>query len=332
MRSSARHGIRTLESAVTETRTDGRFEARLRSGTFVVTAEVSPPDSADPQDVLRAASRLGEVADALNVTDASGANCHISSVAASAILTRAGYDVIHQVTCRDRNRIALQADLLGANALGIKNILCLTGDDVTVGDHPQSKRVFDLDSIQLLQIARRMRDEGVFLSGRRISPPPRWFLGGADHPFVEPFDYRPQRLAKKIQAGAEFFQTQYCFDVARLKDHMQKVRDLGLHERCFILVGLGPLRSERSVTFLQTRVPGVIVPQAVAERMRKTPAARQREVGRRICIEIIQQVREIEGISGIHMMAYRQEDTALEILEETGLGKNRRNSPSGVDK
>ena len=308
---------------MTENRTGGRFESALRSGKFVVTAEVTPPDSANPQDVVDAAKTLGRVADALNVTDGSGANCHISSVAACTILSQAGYEVIFQLSCRDRNRIAMQSDLLGASALGLHNVLCLTGDDVTIGDHPQAKRVFDLDSMQLIQTAKVLRDDGIFLSGRKLLAKPKLFLGGADNPFVEPFEFRPLRLAKKIQAGAEFFQTQYCFDVERLKSHMQKVRDLGLHEKCFMLIGVGPLRSEKTAEFLRTRVPGVSIPDAIVERMRKTLSQNKREEGKKICIEIIQQVMEIKGIAGIHMMAYKQAEAGAEILEEVGLAKEK---------
>jgi methylenetetrahydrofolate reductase (NADPH) len=308
---------------MTENRTGGRFESALRSGKFVVTAEVTPPDSANPQDVVDAAKTLGRVADALNVTDGSGANCHISSVAACTILSQAGYEVIFQLSCRDRNRIAMQSDLLGASALGLHNVLCLTGDDVTIGDHPQAKRVFDLDSMQLIQTAKILRDDGIFLSGRKLLAKPKLFLGGADNPFVEPIEFRPLRLAKKIQAGAEFFQTQYCFDVERLKSHMQKVRDLGLHEKCFMLIGVGPLRSEKTAEFLRTRVPGVSIPDAIVERMRKTLSQNKREEGKKICIEIIQQVMEIKGIAGIHMMAYKQAEAGAEILEEVGLAKEK---------
>ena len=302
---------------MTVSKTDGRFEAALRSGKFVITAEVTPPDSADPNDVLKAGRVLGRYADALNVTDGSGANCHISSVAVCTILSNAGYEVIFQMSCRDRNRIAIQGDLLGASALGLHNVLCLTGDDVTAGDHPQAKRVFDMDSIQLLQTARIMRDEGIFLSGRKLSAKPKFFLGGADNPFVEPFDFRPLRLAKKVEAGAEFFQSQYCFDVGRLKCHMQKVCDLGLHEKSFILIGVGPLRSEKTTEFLRTKVPGVYVPDVVVERMRK--AKDKRAEGKKICAEIIQQVCEIRGVAGIHMMASKQEEVGAEILKEVGL-------------
>jgi methylenetetrahydrofolate reductase (NADPH) len=291
----------------------------LRSGQFVVTAELSPPDSANPDDVLAAAKQLAGFSDALNVTDAAGANCHISGFGACVLLTQAGYEVVFQMTCRDRNRIALQGDLLGASAVGFKNVLCLTGDDVTIGDHPQAKRVFDFDSIQLLRTAKTMRDEGIFLSGRKLSTPPSLFLGAAANPFVEPFDFRPLRLAKKIQAGADFIQTQYCFDIQRFRSFMEQVRDLGLHEKCFIIVGLGPLRSEKSAEFLRTRIPGVVIPDAMITRMRKAPLSKKRAEGKKICIETIQQIKETKGVAGVHMMAYRQEEVAGEIIEEAGL-------------
>lgn len=300
-------------------RTDSRLERVLRSGRFAVTAELDPPDSADPQEVYDAAVVLSAVCDAINATDASGANCHMSSVAICALLTRAGYSPVYQVSCRDRNRIAIQGDLLGAAAMGVNNVLCLTGDDVTNGDHPQSKRVFDLDSIQLLQTARIMRDEGRFLSGRKLNVPPRLFLGAAENPFAPPYEFRPLRLAKKVDAGAEFIQTQFCFDVPLMKAFMARVRDLGLHERVFILAGVGPLRGERAADFLRTRVPGVYVPDSVVERLRRVPKSKQREEGKRICIEIIQQVREIPGIAGVHVMAYRQEELVAEIIEDAGL-------------
>ena len=270
----------------------------LRSGRFAVTAELNPPDSADPQEVYDAAVVLSSVCDAINATDASGANCHMSSVAICALLTRAGYEPVYQVSCRDRNRIAIQGDLLGAAAMGVRNVLCLTGDDVTAGDQPQAKRVFDLDSMQLLHMARIMRDNGVFLSGRKLTVPPPLFLGAADNPFVPPFDWRPQRLAKKIAAGAEFIQTQYCFDVPRLRTFMQRVCDLGLHEKVFILVGVGPLRSAGAAEFMRTKVPGVWIPDEVVERLQRRPRSKQRAEGKRICIEIIQQVREIAGVAG----------------------------------
>ena len=296
-----------------------RLERVLRSGRFAVTAELNPPDSANPQDVYDAALVLSEVCDAINATDASGAHCHMSSVAICALLTRAGYEPVYQISCRDRNRIAIQGDLLGAAAMGVKNVLCLTGDDVTAGDQPQAKRVFDLDSTQLLFTAKIMRDHGMFLSGRKLTTPPRVFLGAAENPFVPPFDWRPLRLAKKVEAGAQFIQTQYCFDVPRFQQFMARVRDLGLDERVYILVGVGPLRSDKAAEYMRKNVPGVHIPDEIVERLRQTPKEKKLAEGKRICVEIIQQVKEIAGVAGVHVMAYRQEELVAEIIEESGL-------------
>jgi methylenetetrahydrofolate reductase (NADPH) len=300
-------------------RSDSRLERVLRSGRFAVTAELNAPDSADPEDVYRNAIVLSQVCDAINATDGSGANCHMSSMGCCALLTRAGYEAVLQVGCRDRNRIGIQGDLLGAAAMGVRNVLCLTGDDVSAGDQPEAKRVFDLDSMQLLRIARMMRDDGVFLSGRKLTTPPRFFLGAAANPFVPPQEFRHLRLAKKIEAGADFIQTQYCYDVPVLQEYMRRVRDMGLHEQVYILVGVGPLRSEKAAEFMRTKVPGVWIPDEVVERLAKTPPKRKREEGMQICAEIIEQVRQIEGVHGIHVMAYRQEETVAEIIERAGL-------------
>jgi methylenetetrahydrofolate reductase (NADPH) len=302
-----------------EFRSDSHLERILRSGQFAVTAELNPPDSADANDVYRVAAILERVCDSINVTDASGAHCHMSSVAMCALIIKACCEPVFQVSCRDRNRIAIQGDLLGAAAMGVSNVLCLTGDDVTAGDHPEAKRVFDLDSIQLLRTARIMCDQGRFLSGRNISTPPRFFLGAASNPFAEPHDWRPLRLAKKIEAGADFIQTQYCFDLGRFRRFMASVRELGLHNEAFILVGVGPLRSVRAAEYLRTKVPGVYVPQEIVDRLRKVPKERRQNEGKRICVEIINQVREIEGVAGVHVMAYRQEELVAEIIEEAGL-------------
>jgi methylenetetrahydrofolate reductase (NADPH) len=302
-----------------ESKSAGRLEAVLRSGRFAVTAELNPPDSADPSEVYDAALVLSQVCDAINATDASGAHCHISSVAICALLTAAGYSPVLQVSCRDRNRIAIQGDVLGAAAMGVHNVLCLTGDDVSVGDQPGAKRVFDLDSINLLRTIKLMRDEGVFLSGRKISVRPRLFLGAASNPFAPPREWRPERLAKKIEAGADFFQSQYCFDVQRLRAFMESVRDMGLHEKAYFLVGVGPLRSAKAAEYMRTHVPGVHIPDEIIDRLRKAPKGRARAEGKRICVEIIQQVREIEGVHGVHLMAYRQEELVAEIVEEAGL-------------
>jgi methylenetetrahydrofolate reductase (NADPH) len=303
----------------TPVRANSRLEQVLRSGRFAVTAELAPVDTANPQAVYDQALVLSEVADAINVTDASGAHVHMSSVAACALLTRAGYEPVYQISCRDRNRIAIQGDVLGAAALGVRNVLCLTGDGVQVGDQPQAKPVFDLDSIQLLHTIRIMRDQSMFLSGRHLEVPPPLFMGAASNPFVPPFDVRPLRLLKKVEAGADFIQTQYCFDVPRLEQFMARVRYLGLHERIYILVGVGPLRSARAAHWMREYVPGVHIPGHIIERLEKTPKKQQREEGIQICIEIIQKVRAIEGISGVHVMAYRQEETVSEIIQRAGL-------------
>ena len=296
-----------------------RLEGVLRSGRFAVTAELNPPDTADPQAVYDSALTLASVCDAINAVDSSSANAHMSSLAVASLLVRAGYDAVMQLTCRDRNRIALQAELVGAAATGIRNVLCLTGDGVQAGDHPDAKPVFDLDSITLLSTATTLRDEGRFLSGRELDEPPRFFLGAASNPFAPPHDFRPLRLAKKVQAGADFIQTQFCFDLPRLVTFMTAVRDMGLHEKVFILVGVGPLRSARAAEWVRDNVPGVLIPDDVIRRLAGAAPGMQRQEGKRLCVEVIQQVREIPGVHGVHLMAYRQEELVAEVVEEAGL-------------
>jgi len=300
---------------------DGRLERVLRSGRFAVTAELNPPDSADAREVYDRALVLAEVCDAINAVDASGANTHMSSVGICSLLTRAGYAVVMQIACRDRNRIAIQGDVLGAAAMGVANILCLTGDGVQCGDQPGAKPVFDLDSTTLLETIRTMRDQGKFLSGRKITHPPRVFLGAAANPFVPPVDYRPLHLAKKIAAGAQFIQTQYCFDLPLLRQFMTKVRDQGLHEQAFILVGVGPLASAKTARWMRAHVPGVHIPDDVIARIEG--AKNQKHEGKRLCIELIQQIGEVAGVAGVHVMAYRQEEYVSEIISESGIMKNR---------
>jgi 5,10-methylenetetrahydrofolate reductase len=295
----------------------GRLERALRAGRFAVTAELNPPDSADPREVYERALVLSEVCDAINATDASGANTHMSSLGICALLIQAGYSPVLQISCRDRNRIAIQGDVLGAAAMGVANILCLTGDGVQVGDQPQAKPVFDLDCMSLLATIRAMRDERRFLSGRALTTPPRVFLGAAANPFAPPLDFRPLRLAKKIEAGAQFVQTQYCFDAERLERYMERVRDLGLHEKCFILVGVGPLASARAARWIRANVPGVHIPDAIVARLEG--AADERREGRAICIEMIQRLRSVRGVAGVHVMAYRQEEMISEIIVESGI-------------
>ncbi len=254
--------------------------------------------------------------DGINAVDASGANCHMSSVGICALLTRMGYAPIMQISCRDKNRIAIQGDVLGASAMGVGNILCLTGDGVQAGDQPGAKPVFDLDCMSLLETIRIMRDNGKFLSGRKLTTPPAVFLGAAINPFAPPYDFRPHRLAKKIAAGAQFVQSQYCFDVPMFSDYMSRVRDLGLTEKCFIMCGVGPLASAKTARWIRSNVPGIHIPDAIIKRLEG--ADDQKREGKQLCIDIINEVKEIDGVSGIHVMAYRQEEFVAEIVAEFG--------------
>ena len=300
----------------------GRLERVLRRGEFAVTAELNPPDSANPADVYERASVFDGWVDGINAVDASGANCHMSSVGICALLTRMGYAPIMQIACRDRNRIAIQGDVLGASAMGVANILCLTGDGVQAGDQPGAKPVFDLDCMSLLETIRTMRDDSKFLSGRKLSTPPAVFIGAAINPFAPPVDFRPHRLAKKIAAGAQFVQSQYCYDVPMFREYMKRVRDMGLTEHCFVMCGVGPLASARTARWMRSNVPGVHIPDAVIERLEG--AENQKQEGKRLCIDIINEVKEIEGVSGIHMMAYRQEELVAEIVHDSGVLKGRK--------
>ena len=295
----------------------GRLERLLREGHFVVTSELAPPDSADPNAVYERASLFDGAVDAINATDGSGAHCHMGSLSVCALLTRLGYALIQQISCRDKNRIAIQGDILGGAAMGVTNILCLSGDGVQTGDHPEAKPVFDLDCMSLLEIARTMRDASTFQSGRKLDSPPYVFLGAAANPFVEPYDWRPLRLAKKIAAGAQFVQTQYCYDVPRLRRYLEAVRELGLEGKVFILVGVGPLASARTATWIRTNVPGVHIPDAVIDRL--AGAENPKEEGIRLCVELMQEIREIQGVHGLHVMAYRQEHRVPEIVERSGV-------------
>ena len=290
----------------------GRFERVLRASHFAITAEIAPPDSADPADVYERAALFDGYVDAINATDSSGANCHMSSMGICSLLTRRGYAMILQQSCRDRNRIAMQGDILGAAAMGVCNILCLSGDGVQSGDHPEAKPVFDMDSISALGMVRHMRDEQQFLSGRAISAPPQLFLGGAANPFAPPLDFRPHRMAKKIAAGAQFIQTQYCFDIERMKTFMAQVRDMGLLEKAYVLAGVGPLASAKAAEWIRKNVAGVHIPDEVIARL--AGAEDQKQEGVNLCIDLIEQVRDIEGVSGAHIMAYRMEDRIGEIV------------------
>jgi methylenetetrahydrofolate reductase (NADPH) len=245
----------------------------------------------------------------------------MSSVAVCALLTRVGYAPIMQISCRDKNRIAIQGDILGGAAMGVCNMLCLTGDGVQAGDHPQAKPVFDLDCVSLLDIARTLRDDHHFQSGRRISFAPRVFLGAAENPSGLPYEWRAQRLAKKVAAGAQFIQTQYCYDLPLLRTFMDRVEALGLFDKVYILVGVGPLRSAKTAEWMRKNVPGMHVPDAIIARL--SGAQDQAREGRNICIELIQEMREIRGVRGVHIMAYRQEESVAEIVDRSEVLQGR---------
>jgi 5,10-methylenetetrahydrofolate reductase len=300
-----------------------RFEqacaARRAASQFIVTVEIAPPDSADPAPLLARAACFSGLVDAINITDGAGANCHMSSVAAASVLAAAGFEPVCQVGCRDRNRIALQGDVLGAAALGVRNVLCLTGDDVSQGDHPGAKAVFDLDAVNLLRLLRGMRDEGRFASGRALERAPQLFLGATANPFVPPYAARVDNLERKVDAGARFIQTQFCFDLARLDDFMAAVRTRGLHERAHILVGVGMLSSARALRWMAEHVPGVHVPEAVTRRI--GAAADPVAEGVRWCVETVTALRSIEGVAGVHLMGHRNEATLARVIVQAGLRK-----------
>lgn len=291
----------------------------LQAGEFVVTAELQATDSAEPGSVHHLADGLRGRVDAVNCTDNSAAHTHLAPLAAAHLLIDAGVEPILQLACRDRNRLALQADMLGAAALGVRNIVCMTGDDVSAGDHPEAKPIYDIDSIHLLRIARIMRDQGTYLSGRPLEHPPTFLIGAVENPFAPPLEFRPMRLGKKIEAGAEFIQTQICFNIDTMRLFMARTAELGLLEHVWILAGVFIPRTAQSTRYLRDMVPGIDVPDAVTRRMDAAPAERQGDEGVAIALELIQQLREIEGISGVHLMTIRNEEAILRVVEGSGL-------------
>lgn len=319
--------------------TGSNLEKVLRSGAFAVTGEVGPPQSADAKVIHEKAALLIGNCDAVNITDNQTAIVRMSSIGAGALVLNAGLEPIIQMVCRDRNRLAMQSDLLGAYALGIRNLLCLSGDHQTFGNHPNSKNVFDLDSIQMIQMVSDMRDKKVFQCGDPIKGiEPRFFIGAAAAPFADPIEYRPLRLAKKVQAGANFIQTQLIYDLDAFKIYMEKVRQLELHEKTYILAGVGPLKSPGMAKYMKDSVPGILVPDELIHRMtavgapwakipkdqltkedKKARSEAWKTEGIKICIELVQQLREIEGVAGTHIMAIEWEEAVQPIVEGAGL-------------
>ena len=295
------------------------LEKILSSGAFAVTSELGPPKSADRIVIERKVDILKGYVDAVNITDNQTAVVRMSSISVGAMLVPMGLEPIVQMTCRDRNRLAIQSDLLGASALGIRNLLNLTGDHVKFGNHPQSKGVHDLDSMQLLQMVKNMRDNKTFQCGEEMDVEPRFFIGAATNPFADPFDYRPLRLAKKIAAGADFIQTQLVYNVDRFREYMKRVADLGLLDKVYILAGVGPIKSVGMGRYMQKNVPGLDVPESIIQRIKGVPKEGQRAEGIRQCADIIQEVREIPGVVGVHIMAIEWEEAVSQITEQAGL-------------
>ncbi len=307
------------------------LERMLTKGHFTVTAELGPPKSQDAEVVRKKAALLKGIVDAVNITDNQTAIVRMSSIAAGYLASQEGLEPIIQMTCRDRNRLGMQGDLLGASALGLKNVLCLSGDHQSFGNHPTAKNVHDIDSIQLVRMVKDMRDEGKFQCGEEIKGGgPRFFIGAAANPFGDPFEFRPYRLAKKALAGADFIQTQLIYDMPRFREFMKRVVDMGIHEKVKILAGVGPLKTAGAAKYMRDQVPGMIVADEYIVRMegavkdvpkddKKARAAAWKQEGIRICVEQIQEMREIEGVAGIHIMAIEWEEAVRPILEGAGL-------------
>ena len=300
-------------------KTESQLKKVLNGGHFAVTAECGPPKGADPEVIRSKGKILKGFVDSVNVTDNQTGVVRLCSLAACALLREEGLDPVLQMVTRDRNRIALQSDVLGASALGIRNILCLSGDHQSFGNQPQAKGVFDIDSIQLIQTVRRMRDESEIIGGEKLSDPPKLFVGAVANPFADPFKYRVTRLAKKVDAGAEFVQTQCIYNLERFKEWMGLVKEYGLEKEVFILGGITPLKSARMAEYMAKQVAGMDVPESLIDRMKGVPAKEQRAEGIKIAVETIQALKEMEGVSGVHIMAIEWEDAVPELVEKAGL-------------
>lgn len=300
-------------------KTESNLEKVLAAGHLAVTSECGPPRGCKPEEVIEKSKYLEGIVDAVNVTDNQTAMVRMSSLAASVIIKQQGLDPLFQVTCRDRNRLAMQADIIGAYSLGIDTMLCLSGDHTKFGDHPQAANVHDIDSIQMIQMVKNMRDEEIFQGGADLKGAPKMFIGAAANPFADPFELRVMRLAKKIAAGADFIQTQCIFNVPKFEKWMEGVRELGLHEKCYILAGVTPCKSLGAAKYMANRVPGMDVPQEIVDRMASVPKEKQAEEGVAICVETIERLKKVEGVAGFHIMAIEWEEKVEEICERAGL-------------
>lgn len=300
-------------------KTPSKLEKMLAAGHLAVTSECGPPRGSDPEAITAKAAMIKDYVDAINITDNQTSMTRLCSLAACIRLKLMGLEPVLQMVTRDRNRIALQSDILGAASFDIHNILCLSGDHQSFGDCKQGQNVHDIDSIQLLQLVRLMRDEAKFIGGDEIKRPPQMFVGAAANPFADPFEIRVPRLAKKVKAGAEFIQTQCIYNLDKFELWMKMARDRGLHEKVFILAGLTPMKSAGMARYMKNRVPGMDVPDEVVKRLADTPKEKQAAEGITICVESIQRLKEVEGVSGFHIMAIEWEEKVPEIVQRAGL-------------
>jgi len=294
-----------------------RLEKILTSGHFAFTGELGPPRGANAEAVRKKAAHLRGIVDAVNITDNQTGVVRMASWAACLLAIQEGLEPNYQMVCRDRNRLAMQSDILGAYTHGIRNMLCLSGDHQQFGDHPMSKGVYDIDSIQLVSTVKKMRDEGKFINGEQIDEPPKIFIGAAANPFAEPFEWRVHRLAKKISAGVDFIQTQCIYDMKRFREWMKQADDMGLTEKAYILAGITPLKSGGMARYMAKNVSGIIIPDEIIDRMVK--AKKPADEGIQLCVEQIQELREIKGVRGIHLMAIEWEHRVPEIAERAKL-------------
>ncbi len=300
-------------------KTESNLEKVLAAGHLAVTSECGPPRGAVAKELTDKAKYLEGVVDAVNVTDNQTAMVRMSSLAGSVLIKQQGMHPLLQVVTRDRNRLAIQADILGAYSLGIDTMLCLSGDHTKFGDHPMAANVHDIDSIQLIQMVKAMRDESKFQGGSDIKGAPKMFIGAAANPFADPFELRVMRLAKKIAAGVDFIQTQCIFNIEKFELWMEGVRKMGLHKKCYILAGVTPMKSVGAARYMKNRVPGMDVPADVVERMASVPKEKQPDEGVDICIETIERLKKVEGVAGFHIMAIEWEEKVEEIVRRAGL-------------
>ncbi len=307
-----------------KTSSNSNLEQVLQSGEFALTGELGPPKSADRNNILEKANYLKGYVDAANITDNQTAIARLSSIASGVICLEQGLEPVVQITTRDRNRLAIQSDVLGAAALGIKNILCLSGDHQSFGNHPAAKNVFDIDSVQLINMLYKMREQQQFECGDMIRNgkkgpvvEPKIFIGAAANPFAEPLDFRVMRLEKKINAGADFIQTQVIYNMERFSRWMEEVRERGLHKKVYILAGVTPLKSAKMAKYMKDNVSGISFTEDIVKRMEE--AEDQKAEGRQIALEQIAELKKMEGVHGVHLMAIGGEKSVPGIAEEAGL-------------